>query len=171
MGSGFSRIIPAFVFATVYLFGYLLATPVAHAAGVPGGNITDPVVRGVDIAKPAVVRIIGILDGRLTVEIATTTTHCDCLHFHVLEAPIKLPYFGSGAFISAHGDILTADHIVQPPHDASLDQALYATAAQDVADYINAHFNVSVPFTANDVYSALANGTFRSQPRMVYPLP
>ena len=30
----------------------------AYADGIPGGNVTDPTVRAVDIAEPAVVRII-----------------------------------------------------------------------------------------------------------------
>jgi len=33
-------------------------TPAVYAGGTPGGKVADPVVRAVDIAKPAVVRII-----------------------------------------------------------------------------------------------------------------
>src|SRR5512135_1420828 len=42
-------------------------SPKAYADGIPGGNVSDPVVRAVDIAKPAVVRIITIMNGQLIV--------------------------------------------------------------------------------------------------------
>src|SRR5947207_2729150 len=71
---GFSRIIPTFVFAIFYLCGTMLAASTTYAAGVPGGNITDPVVRAVDMAKPAMVRILTTLGGRLTVHFTPLNT-------------------------------------------------------------------------------------------------
>src|SRR5436305_4318248 len=162
MGGGFHRIIPVLAFTITYICGNLLGTSTAYAAGVPGGNISDPVIRGVDIAKPAVVRIIGTLGARLTVDIQTTTSIVTTT-FPRFGDSYKLQYFGSGAFVSAHGDILTADHIVNPPHDASLNQALYELAAKDLADYINVTFHPNVPWTATDAFAALVNGSFKSQ--------
>ncbi len=49
------------------LLGALSNSPKAYADGIPGGNVSDPVVRAVDIAKPAVVRIITILNSHLIV--------------------------------------------------------------------------------------------------------
>lgn len=141
------------------LLGLVLSSGLAHAGGVPGGNIANPVVRAVDIAKPAVVRIITTLNAHLTV------------HFNDVESAsfpqngpdYKLRLSGSGAFISAHGDILTADHVVRPPHDQSLDQYLYEKASQDIADYLNTHFPNTAPYSANDVLNALSSGVFRSE--------
>jgi hypothetical protein len=48
--NSFKRILPAFASIIVYLYGSLLAIPTTYAAGVPGGNISNPVVRAVDIA-------------------------------------------------------------------------------------------------------------------------
>src|SRR6516225_3347044 len=49
------------------LLGMAGNSPAAYADGIPGGNVSDPAVRAVDIAKPAVVRIITFLNGQLTV--------------------------------------------------------------------------------------------------------
>src|SRR5579884_4085123 len=43
----------------------------AAVASIPGGNVTDPAVRAVDIARPAVVRIITSISGQLTVNFST----------------------------------------------------------------------------------------------------
>src|SRR5207302_11318658 len=48
------------------LFGVAGNSPKAYAVGIPGGNVSDPVVRAVDIAKPAVVRLIPMLNVLLT---------------------------------------------------------------------------------------------------------
>src|SRR5437762_5121646 len=49
------------------LLGVAVNSPKAYADSIPGGNVSDPVVRAVDIAKPAVVRIITMLNGQLIV--------------------------------------------------------------------------------------------------------
>ena len=106
-----------------------------YADGVPGGTITDPIVRAVDIAKPAIVRIITDVPAKLTVHFSPTNS----ITFPQTGDPYPVELSGSGAFISSHGDILTADHVVNPPHDASLSQYLDTLAAQDVATYVNQH--------------------------------
>lgn len=129
--------------------------------GAPGGNVADPVVRQVDIARPAVVRIITRIDGQLSVRF-TSTAPAVTFPLDGSSYPIELS--GSGAFISARGDILTADHVVNPPHDQALNGALYQTAAQDIADYVNAHFRLTQPLSASDVLASLESGTFQSIP-------
>ena len=47
-------------------------TQTIFAASGPGGNVSDPVVRAVDIAEPAVVRIFTTLGGQLTVHFSAT---------------------------------------------------------------------------------------------------
>jgi S1-C subfamily serine protease len=156
---GFNRFLLTCVFAIIYVCGNFLATSTAYAAGVPGGNISNPVVRAVDIAKPAVVRILTTLGGRLTIHFTSTNSAT----FPQSGGSYKLQYLGSGAFISGNGDILTADHVIRPPHDASVDQDLYQLAAQDVADYINNNLNPPVPWTSNDAFSALSYGQLLSR--------
>ncbi len=126
--------------------------------GVPGGNISDPVVRAVDIAKPAVVRIFTTISGHVTVHFTSTQSAT----FPLNGGNYKLEFSGSGAFITAHGDILTANHVVNPPHGSDLDTALYQIAAQDVADYINQNFNATTPYTAQDTLAFMTNGNFRT---------
>lgn len=156
------RILCILGFVFTYLVGLAICAPQAAAAtlSAPGGNVSDPVVREVDIARPAVVRIITTINGRLTVRFTSTVSQT----FPVDGSSYPIEMSGSGAFISAHGDILTADHVVNPPRDQSLNDALYQYAAQDVADYINAHFQVSAPYSPNDAYSVLSSGSLPSTP-------
>jgi S1-C subfamily serine protease len=151
-------------FAFIYLIGWGALVPQvsATALSMPGGNVSDPVVRQVDIARPAVVRIITKIDGRLTVRFTATSP---VVTFPQGGGSYPVELSGSGAFISAHGDILTADHVVNPPHDQELNDALYQIAAQDIADYINAHFQVTQPFSADDVVADLEAGVFASTPQ------
>ncbi|HEU5379186.1 MAG TPA: trypsin-like peptidase domain-containing protein [Ktedonobacteraceae bacterium] len=135
--------------------------PQAAAAPLsgPGGRVSDPVVRQVDIARPAVVRIITKLGARLTVHFDPTG---QVATFPLDGSPYTIELSGSGAFISAHGDVLTADHVVNPPHDQSLNGAIYDIAAQDIADYVNAHFRTNQPFTRDDAIANLQAGAFPS---------
>ncbi len=147
------------------LFGVLCAVfflqtySVAYADGVPGGNIVDPVVRAVDIATPAVVRIITDVPAKLVVHFSQTTS----VTFPQIGDPYPVELSGSGAFISSHGDILTADHVVNPPHDASLSQYVDTLAAPDVAAYVNQHGTQQV--TKDQVATALQNNSIASDPQ------
>ena len=143
------------VFCAVF---FVQAQAVAYADGVPGGNIADPVVRAVDVATPAVVRIITDVPSKLTVHFSQTTS----VTFPQTVDPYQAELSGSGAFISSHGDILTADHVVNPPHDASLSQYLDTLAAPDVATYINQHGTQQV--TADQVSQELQTNQIASDP-------
>jgi S1-C subfamily serine protease len=129
----------------------------AHTYDIPGGNVADPVVRAVDIAQPAVVRIITQINGKLIVHFASG----DVTFPQNGSNGYPLGLSGTGTFISAHGDILTADHVVNPPQ-ADLDSFLQQTAAQDVANYMNQVLKANPQVAANQVAQALASGQLNS---------
>jgi len=147
-------------FVCLSIIGTVISTTATtYAAGRPGGNVTDPVVRAVDIAEPAVVRIITTVGGHLTVHFSSTSN----VTFPQSGSGYPLLLSGSGTFITARGDILTADHVINPPHDQSLDQFLNHQAASDVATYINQNSKPgSSQATSNQVEQALNNGQLAS---------
>jgi S1-C subfamily serine protease len=135
-------------------------TVAAHTSGVPGGNVANPVVRAVDLAKPAVVRIVTTVGARLTVQFPDNSS----ADFPLNGKHYQVQVTGSGAFVTSHGDVLTADHVIKPPtKDHTLDPGVYTLAAQDIADYINHHFPVIIPYTKDDVLNSLLYGVFLSQ--------
>jgi hypothetical protein len=135
----------------------------AYADGIPGGNVSDPVVRAVDIAKPAVVRIITFLNGQLTVHFPTQN-----VTFPQGSNGYQMGFSGSGTFITAHGEILTADHVVNPPRP-DLDQFLQQQGAQDVANYMNQVLKVNPQVTVDQVTAQLASGQLRSDTQYSTP--
>lgn len=146
------------VLALSFAFTLFPVTSV-QAAETPGGNIKDPVVNAVNLAKPAVVRIVTTVEGRLTVEFSSINQQT----FPRNSSSYDISSSGSGAFISSNGDILTASHVINvSDEDADLDAALYAEAAQDVATYINTNLPQSTVWTENDAYSALLFGSLPS---------
>jgi S1-C subfamily serine protease len=157
--SWFARIVFVIGFVCSFLFVLVVNMTTTYADGIPGGNVSDPVVRKVDISRPAVVRIITSISGRLTVHFAPTSQSAT---FPLSGGSYSLQLSGSGTFISANGDILTADHVVNPPHDQSLNEFLYEQAGKDIANYINQHFTVSPPFTKDNVVFELESGSFPS---------
>ncbi len=139
-------------------------TPMAYASG-PGGNVADPVVRAVDIAKPAVVRIFTQFTAQLAVRFSTQT-----VTFPQSSSGYRLTFSGSGTFISSHGDILTADHVVNPPHDQQLSQVLDMQAAPDIANYINQTLKQNPSVTQDQVTQELISGQLSSSPNYGTPL-
>src|SRR2546421_9941187 len=70
----------AFVVGIINLLSFIMApgVPSAYADEVPGGNITDPGLRAVDIVQHAVVRIINFFNSSLPVHFSSgdvTFTH------------------------------------------------------------------------------------------------
>jgi serine protease Do len=129
----------------------------AYAASVdiPGGNVTSPAVRAVDIAKPAVVRIYTQVSGQLTVNFSAgnsvTFPQGNGKSYQGLLS-------GSGTFITSNGDILTADHVVNPPPEV-----LQQAAAQDIANYINSNPKLGLgQVTADQVTQMLQSGQLQS---------
>src|SRR5438067_4464275 len=133
----------------------LLGSATMTYASAPGGNVADPVIRAVDIAKPAIVRIITIVNGRLTVHFSSSLN----VTFPLTGNPYQLTFSGTGAFISAHGDILTADHVINPPQE-DLNPFLDQVAAPDVTNYYNQHS--STPATQDQITQALTSGQLPS---------
>ncbi|HEV7127145.1 MAG TPA: serine protease [Ktedonobacterales bacterium] len=145
------------------LAGAGLGAPVALAAAQaprsqrpPGGNFADPVVRAVDIAQPAVVRIETEEHATLTLQLCTRA-----VNLPLSGGPYHLGLLGTGAFISAHGDILTADHVVDVP-----DFEVAAFAAQDIAAVLSNQTNFdpgcpgNLPVSASDVASGAVNFSY-----------
>lgn len=151
-----SRIVVVAGLVCLAILGMAGNSPAAYADGIPGGNISDPVVRAVDIAKPAVVRIITFLNGRLTVHFPAQD-----VTFPQSGNGYQIVLSGSGTFITAHGEILTADHVVNPPRP-DLDQFVQQQAAADVAAYMNKVLKANPPVTADQVTAQLASGQLRS---------
>src|SRR5579863_9732099 len=144
------------------IIGFISITPTAHASGNPGGNIADPVVRAVDSARPAVVRIFTTISVRVVVHFSSKQSAA----FPQNGGSYTLVESGTGTFISAHGDILTADHVVNPPrNDDQVLQYFYILAAPDIATYINKHFPSNSPLTQDDVAQELNGGQLPSDLR------
>lgn len=137
----------------------VVAVPAAYADG-PGGNVADPAVRAVDIAEPAVVRIITQGIGQLTVNFpgGQRVTFPRTPQNGVNGYPFQTS--GTGSFITAQGDILTADHVVTPTPDVA-----YQLASQDIANYINQNLHPAQPVSATDVLNELATGQLVSTPQ------
>jgi hypothetical protein len=129
---------------------------------IPGGDVSNPTIRAVDIAKPAVVRIWTDVRGHLTVHFPPTT---DVSFPQQTNGNYQLSFTGTGTFISSQGDVLTADRVVKPPQDQVLNPALYEAAAQDIANYMN-HNNPagSTQVSAKDVVQQLTSGQLSSTP-------
>ncbi len=157
-----SRIVVVAGMVCLILLGLAGTTLAAYADGGPGGAVSDPVVRAVDIAKPAVVRIITNLSGQLIVHFSATQS----VTFPQNSNGYPIGLSGSGTFITAQGDILTADHVINPPH-ADLDQFLQQQAAQDVANYMNQTLKVNI--TPGQVTAELASGQLASDTQYSTP--
>ena len=126
------------VYVTLGVLGVLYlslftALPAAAQGRPPGGNVSNPAIRAVDIAEPAVVRLATLYQGTITFEL--------CGRADTLPSggqPLTLGGLGTGTFVSANGDILTADHVVsidKPDLDAAVIQSL----ATDIANLLNAN--------------------------------
>jgi hypothetical protein len=153
----------ALLFGALLLVGVAALVPVgarsaSAAARPPGGVLSDPVVRAVDVASPAVVRIVTTVSGTVTLPLCGVS-----VTLPVSGAPYTLGWSGSGAFVSANGDILTAGHIAEIEAAEQVD-ALYhnGRAAVDIAIALNKsaaclglNFIVTPSDVANGVVPAL----------------
>ncbi|WP_162005098.1 trypsin-like peptidase domain-containing protein [Dictyobacter vulcani] len=139
---------------------FIMTSQPALADSMPGGNVKDPTVRAVDLAQPAVVRIITTVPGQLSVHFPPST---DVNFPQKSTDSYEISLSGTGAFITSQGDILTADHVVNPPRNQQLSEALYGKAAQDVADYMNKNVQKgSDSVTADQVLQQLTSGQLKS---------
>lgn len=157
--------------ASVILLAVLVAAGMLSAAAKdrpPGGVLSNPVVRAIDLASPAVVRIATLYDAHLRLSACGATTTLPRSGSYTVGG------LGSGAFVSAHGDILTADHVVDIDRQ-SLDDSIFGGqhASADIAAFLNAACHPNIPVTANDVAAGIVqfNGfpftTSYSAPRVL----
>jgi S1-C subfamily serine protease len=156
--SGRRSVFAALLFGALLLAGVAALLPVsARSASAdgrpPGGVLSDSVVRAVDVASPAVVRIVTTVSGKVTLPLCGTF-----VTLPVSGAPYTLGWSGSGAFVSANGDILTAGHIAQIEAADEIDGLYHnGRAAVDIAIALNnnaACLGLGFIVTPNDV----ANG-------------
>ncbi len=160
----FSRMILVIGLVCLFMIGTTATSATTYASsasGKPGGNVADPTVRAVDAAEPAVVRIITTLGGHLTVNFSRTSS---VTFPQGTGNSYGLQLSGSGTFITAHGDILTADHVINPPHDQALSQYLDDSAAKDVATYINLNAKSGSQVSVDQVDQELKGGQLASTP-------
>ncbi|TMD69309.1 MAG: trypsin-like serine protease [Chloroflexi bacterium] len=160
LASWFFRVMLVIGFACLFIISTTVTASTTYASGRPGGNVTDPVVRAVDIAEPAVVRIITTLGAHLTVHFSQGNVTFPQGTGN--SYPVQLS--GSGTFITAHGDILTADHVINPPHDPALNQFLDDLAAKDVAAYMNLNAKSGSQVSPNQVDQELKSGQIAASP-------
>ncbi|HKV85301.1 MAG TPA: serine protease, partial [Ktedonobacterales bacterium] len=136
--------------AMVLFVGVVGATPGDRP---PGGRLSDPTVRAVDVAEPAVVRIAALYQARISLTLCGHTVTLPAAGDSFVTGGV-----GTGAFVSANGDILTADHVVDIPQ-TSLDTEIFqgAQSADLIARALNSatclHFAQSV--TASDVAAGI----------------
>ncbi|HET9979820.1 MAG TPA: trypsin-like peptidase domain-containing protein [Ktedonobacterales bacterium] len=150
------------------VIGLAGVAPVAAQDRPPGGVMANPVVRAIDLASPAVVRIATIYSAHLRLTACGVTTSLPSSGAYTIGG------LGSGAFVSANGDILTADHVVDIDRQ-SLDNAIFSgeRVANDVAAFLNAACHPTAPVTANDVangivqYNGLPFSTTYSAPQVL----
>lgn len=154
--------------AIVAMFVVSGMLPAAAKDRPPGGVLTNPVVRAIDLASPAVVRIATLYNAHITLSACGVTASLPASGAYTVGG------LGSGAFVSAHGDILTADHVVDIDRE-SLDATIFngRQASADVAAFLNVACHPSVPVTPNDVANGIVqfNGipfsTSYSPPRVL----
>jgi len=149
------RLLLASVLSLTALLGVtIIASPVSNAAPTlqgggrePGGNLSNPVVRRVDIAAPAVVRLATVYTAHITLSLCGAN-----VTLPTRGSGYVLGGLGSGAFISAHGDILTAGHVVDIAH-ADLDPIIFQSpqSAQDIANAIDSATCLGVSVNALEV--------------------
>ena len=102
----------------------LAVAPVAGAHAAPGAAPADGANRhGVNLASPAVVRIVSEVDGQV---VCKGCNQGSDITFPLDGGTYALAFSGSGAFISSDGYVLTADHVVD-----------YANNDQIILDFFN----------------------------------
>lgn len=160
------RALIALVIVAVLLV--LAIRPAAAQERPPGGALANPVVRAIDLASPAVVRIATFYTAHVTLSACGATTNLPASGAYTVGG------LGSGAFVSAHGDVLTADHVVNIDRQF-LDDTIFAgrQASADVAAFLNAACHPSVSVTPDQVAGGIVqfNGfpftTSYSKPRVL----
>ncbi|HET8907398.1 MAG TPA: trypsin-like peptidase domain-containing protein, partial [Ktedonobacterales bacterium] len=113
---------------TMALMSFMALVPVAGAHAVVQNAPADSANRhGVNLASPAVVRIVSEVDGQV---VCKGCNQGSDITFPLNGSNYALAFSGSGAFISSDGYVLTADHVVD-----------YANNDQIILDFFNQAVN------------------------------
>ena len=148
--------------------GPLALVSTAQAAGQASNQLCTAAKRGLNLALPAVVRITTTYQAQINY----ITADGSYVTFPQNGDYYSLMLSGSGAFISANGDILTAAHVVNASQD-DLNALLIQAAAPDIAQAID-DANPPQPVTAQDIENQLVNdpdiwqGIYQSPQSAVY---
>ena len=135
----------------VGIAGSLASVSTAQAAGLASDQLCTSAKRGLNLALPAVMRITTTYQAQMSYTTADGTN----VTFPQNGGYYSLTFSGSGAFISANGDILTAAHVVNISQ-AQLSALLIQAAAPDIAQAIN-NANPSQPVTTLEIENQLAS--------------
>lgn len=148
--------------------GPLALVSTAQAAGLASNQLCTTARRGLSLALPAVVRVTTTYQA----QISYVTSDGTYVTFPQNGGYYSLVFSGSGAFISANGDILTAEHVVNVSQDA-LGALLIQAAAPDIAQAID-DANPPQPVTTQDIENQLISdpntwqGIYQTQQSAVY---
>ncbi len=143
--------------------GALAFGTTAQAADFASGGRCTAARRGVDLALPAVTRIVTTYQAQLTYTTADGTS----VTFPQTGGTYTLSISGAGAFISGNGDVLTASSALNAPPD-TLNRLLAERAAPDIAQSLN-ESNPSQTVTADDILNQLLTDPQSWQPSIQSP--
>lgn len=131
--------------------GPFASVPTAQAAGLASNQLCTAAKRGLNLALPAVVRVITTYQA----QISYVTSDGTYVTFPQNGGYYTLVVSGSGTFISANGDVLTAEHVVNVSQNA-LNTLLIQAAAPDIAQAID-DANPPQPVTTQDIENQLVS--------------
>ncbi len=136
----------AVALALAFVWPAIVAVP-AQAAS-PAGNADSVAQQAVQLDSPAVTRIVSVVNARLTC--TGCATDGSDIHSPYDGSAFTFYSSGSGAFISADGAILTADHVVDHSMNNSEDvDFVEQQAKQDIAQHYNATSDQALAYLQN----------------------
>jgi S1-C subfamily serine protease len=137
VGGARARRAVALGMAGLALSALALALAALSATAVQARASDTPVQQAVTLDSPAVVRIVSVIQARLTCA-GCATDGSDVVSPAPASSPFTYYSSGSGAFISPDGAILTADHVVDHSMDNPDDVGFVEQqAAQDISQRFN----------------------------------
>jgi Trypsin-like peptidase domain len=137
--TGYVRSLTARFFSLLVLAGLIslgiapLIGLTSTASAAPSDDATNKLA--VDLASPAVVRIISNVSGKVTCIACTSDGHD--IVFPLNGGTYNLQFSGLGAFIAPDGYILTADHVVDYSNDQAVIMDFLNSAIKEAAQTFN----------------------------------
>lgn len=127
---------PGVAVALALAFVWSAAVALPARAASPAQNADSVAQQAVQLDSPAVTRIVSVVNASLTC--TGCATNGSDIHSPYNGSSFTFYSSGSGAFISADGAILTADHVVDHSMNNSEDVAFIE---QQAADDVSQHYN------------------------------